>query len=427
MPPHPSSRIPRLLLRYSGVYLIYLSTVVRASTLYAGLSQQRLALGLLALYGALLLLAIWFLDEEASRGYEDGTRTSADERRHFFLSAFIRVHPRPMFGAGAWRLAYLLAQSAIVVGLQAAPPRLEILSLLFVPLSLQAVLFYGRRLGFGWIAAFILAITPAVMGEFDWSFVGLIMVAVYGGACLLMGYNADLIGRADAARRENERLIGDLQSANRELQAYATQVEEFTAGQARRRMARELHDSAAQTIFGMNLTAQTAAVLLQRDPGRVPEQLDRLQQLAHSATREIQALADQLRPRPLAEGGLPTALRRLAAEQAARDRLAVRVEVIGERELPAAVAEGLCRIVREALNNVAKHARTTEALVRLELTHPARLLVADQGIGFDPRDALAQRGHVGLAGMAERSRELGWRLTCDSAPGAGTRIVVEEG
>jgi signal transduction histidine kinase len=236
-----------------------------------------------------------------------------------------------------------------------------------------------------------------------------------------------LISRTDAARRENERLIGDLQAAQRELQDYAAQAEAFAASQARRRMARELHDSAAQTIFGMNLAAQTAAVLLQRDPRRVPEQLDRLQELARSAMREIQALADQLRPRDLAEGGLPQALRRLAAERRARDGLAVQVEVSGERELPAAVAEGLLRIVQEALSNVAKHARTTEALVRLELTRPARLLIADRGAGFDPATALAQSGHVGLAGMAERSRELGWRLTCDSTPGAGTRIIVEEG
>jgi signal transduction histidine kinase len=403
MPPQHLSRLSRLFLRYGGVYLVYLATMVRASTLYASLPQRPVALGLLGLYGALLLLAIWFWDapvaSEAPAQFPKGHR---------------------------WRLAYLLAQSAIAVGLQAAPPRLEILALLFIPLSLQAVRFFGRRLGFGWIAAFIVAITPAVMSEFGWSFVGLIMVAVYGGACLLMGYNADLIGRADAARQANERLIGDLRTAHRELQVYAAQVAGFAASQTRRQMARELHDSAAQTIFSMNLASQTAAVLLQRDPSRVPEQLERLQALAHNATREIQALADQLRPDSLAGSGLPAALRRLAAERAARDDLTVRVEVIGERELSGAVAEGLWRIVQEALSNVAKHAGATEALVRLELSRPARLVIADAGFGFDPRDARASRGHVGLAGMAERSQELGWRFTCDSAPRAGTRIIVEE-
>lgn len=391
------SRISHLLLRYGGVCLVYLAALVRASTLYAGLPQQRLALGLLTLYGLLLLLTIWLADAPGV--------------------------PRI---PGAWRLIYLLAQTAIVAALQSMPPRLEVLALLFVPLSLQAVIYYGRPLGFAWIVLFIAALTPAVVGKFDSTFVGLVMAAVYGGACLLMGYNADLISRADAGRRANERLIRELQTAHRELQDYAAQLEAFTASQTRRRLARELHDSAGQTIFGMNLASQTAAVLLQRDPARVPDQLDRLQALALSALREIQALTDQLRPRALAEGGLPAALRRLAAERAGRDGLTVRVEVSGERELPAAAAEGLCHIVQEALNNVVKHAGVTEAFVRLELTRPARLLVADQGAGFDPTVALARAGRLGLAGMAERSRELGWRLTCDSAPGAGTRITVEE-
>ena len=391
------SRISHLLLRYGGVCLVYLAALVRASTLYAGLPQQRLALGLLTLYGLLLLLTIWLADAPGV--------------------------PRI---PGAWRLIYLLAQTAIVAALQSMPPRLEVLALLFVPLSLQAVIYYGRPLGFAWIVLFIAALTPAVVGKFDSTFVGLVMAAVYGGACLLMGYNADLISRADTGRRANERLIRELQTAHRELQDYAAQLEAFTASQTRRRLARELHDSAGQTIFGMNLASQTAAVLLQRDPARVPDQLDRLQALALSALREIQALTDQLRPRSLAEGGLPAALRRLAAERAGRDGLTVRVEVSGERELPAAAAEGLCHIVQEALNNVVKHAGVTEALVRLELTRPARLLVADQGAGFDPTVALARAGRLGLAGMAERSRELGWRLTCDSAPGAGTRITVEE-
>ncbi len=391
------SRISHLLLRYGGVCLVYLAALVRASTLYAGLPQQRLALGLLTLYGLLLLLTIWLADAPGV--------------------------PRI---PGAWRLIYLLAQTAIVAALQSMPPRLEVLALLFVPLSLQAVIYYGRPLGFAWIVLFIAALTPAVVGKFDSTFVGLVMAAVYGGACLLMGYNADLISRADTGRRANERLIRELQTAHRELQDYAAQLEAFTASQTRRRLARELHDSAGQTIFGMNLASQTAAVLLQRDPAGLPDQLDRLQALALSALREIQALTDQLRPRSLAEGGLPAALRRLAAERAGRDGLTVRVEVSGERELPAAAAEGLCHIVQEALNNVVKHAGVTEALVRLELTRPARLLVADQGAGFDPTVALARAGRLGLAGMAERSRELGWRLTCDSAPGAGTRITVEE-
>ena len=110
-------------------------------------------------------------------------------------------------------------------------------------------------------------------------------------------------------------------------------------------MARELHDSATQTIFGMNMAVQTARVLLPRQPERVPEQLERLQQLAQAATAEIQALAQQLQPLPAAGVGSAEAVRRIAAERAERDSLVVRLEIEGGRDLPPAVQAGLCRIL----------------------------------------------------------------------------------
>ena len=389
------SRISHLLLRYGGVCLVYLAALVRASTLYAGLPQQRLALGLLTLYGLLLLLTIWLADAPGV--------------------------PRI---PGAWRLIYLLAQTAIVAALQSMPPRLEVLALLFVPLSLQAVIYYGRPLGFAWIVLFIAALTPAVVGKFDSTFVGLVMAAVYGGACLLMGYNADLISRADAGRRANERLIRELQTAHRELQDYAAQLEAFTASQTRRRLARELHDSAGQTIFGMNLASQTAAVLLQRDPARVPDQLDRLQALALSALREIQALTDQLRPRALAEGGLPAALRRLAAERAGRDGLTVRVEVSGERELPAAAAEGLCHIVQEALNNVVKHAKASRVHLCIAWNEPwLECVVEDNGRGLEAGPT-REGGGNGLKNLQARTESMKGTMTIRPGESGGTRLEL---
>jgi len=103
------------------------------------------------------------------------------------------------------------------------------------------------------------------------------------------------------------------------------------------------------------------------------------------------------------------------------------VEVNGELALAEAVAAGLYRIAQEALTNVAKHAGTQQATVRLDLT-PANsfLEIEDHGLGFDRQLALAQRGHLGLAGMAERARELGWKLSIESQPGRGTRVRVEE-
>jgi two-component system sensor histidine kinase DegS len=143
--------------------------------------------------------------------------------------------------------------------------------------------------------------------------------------------------------------------------------------------------------------------------------------------REIQALISHLRPRSVTEAGLPVALRQLAAERLERDRLRVTVEIEGELALAKAVAAGLYRISQEALTNVAKHAGTQQATVRLNLTPSISFLeIEDRGLGFDPQLAPTQRGHLGLLGMAERARELGWKLSIDSQPGRGTRVRVEE-
>lgn len=381
-----------VLVRYLGVYLIYLATALRLAAAYLGRPEQSLVLLLLAVYGALLIL-------------------------------------EPLITQGqSWRSwVYLLLQSAVVIGLQLTPPREEVVALLFIPLSLQAVILLGRRVGFAWIAVFALAVVEPVMSAWDWTPAGAVMVVFLSGIYFLMGRFAYIIGKAESARRENRRLIDELSEANSQLQAYAVQMEEYTALQERSRLARELHDSATQTIFSMNLTVQTARMLFERDRGRVAGQLDRLRELSESADAEIHVLVDRLRPSSGASEELPAALRRLVFEHEMLHELQISLEVIGEKNLSDPVVAGLSRIVQEALNNVAKHAGTRQAVVRLDLAGPRAILeVVDRGVGFDPGTVPAGGAHLGLSGMAERAAELGWRLSYDSRPGHGTRVRAEE-
>jgi signal transduction histidine kinase len=153
----------------------------------------------------------------------------------------------------------------------------------------------------------------------------------------------------------------------------------------------------------------------------------RLEELAAHALSEIQSLVSQLRPRSVAEEGLPTALRRLVSERQERDGLQVSLEVRGEGTLSEAVVAGLYSITHEALTNVAKHSGSREATVRLSLDASETCLeIEDCGLGFDPQADLNQRGHLGLAGMSERAREIGWNLSVESRRGQGTRIRVTE-
>jgi signal transduction histidine kinase len=394
----------------AGIWLIYAGVVLRVFVRYAGLPQRGLVMLLFALYGLLLLvepvLRRWAFQKSGPDGDPGGEL--APNRR--WLAAL-----------------YLLVQTGLVVALFSIPPHVDFFAGLFVPLSLQAVLFFGRRLGFLCIAIFPLimfgSMTASARG---WPF-ALIMSLFAGGLFFLFGSYAQQVQKAEGARRRNQRLLGELQVANRQLRGYAAQIEDLAAEQERNRLARELHDSVTQTVFSMNLTVQSARLLLAKDPARVEAQLRRLEELASSAMAEIQVLVSQLRRLPAAEEGLTAALRRLAAERQARDGLQVALEIAGERALPEAVAAGLFGIIQEALANVVKHSGTLEATVRLKLNGDlARLEVEDPGLGFAPQAALDRRGHLGLAGMAEQAREIGWNLSIESRPGLGTCIRADE-
>ncbi|MBN1659351.1 MAG: sensor histidine kinase [Anaerolineae bacterium] len=416
-------------MRTVGVYLIYAAVGLRGLVRLANEPGFGLAAVLLAMYGLLLVLA------ETRFGQHGALHLSLAEH-----SGFVPSRDGGLFQGESWvLLAYLLLQAGLVVGLLLVPPILDFFGLLFIPLSLQAVFFFGRRFGFLCIGLFFLAMAgPMLIDEKGWVF-GLTMTVLNTGYCLLFSGYAHQVQRAETVRAHNQHLLGDLQVAHRRLQGYATQVEALAAERERSRLARELHDSVTQTVFSMNLTVQSVRLLLAKEPDLASGQLERLEELAAGAMGEIQALVSQLRPPSLAEEGLPAALRRLAAERQARDGLQVTVEVKGETDkgagalpdvrhpLPEPIAEAVYHIAQEALTNVAKHAATGQATVRLNLATGALLLeVEDAGLGFDPELALGRRGHIGLAGMAERAGEIGWSLSIESRPGCGTRIRVEE-
>jgi signal transduction histidine kinase len=384
-------------MRYIATYLIYATILIRTlSWNYAIAPVPPAVLVLLVMYGVVL----------------------ASE------TALARRLP-------GYALPYLLVQSGLTFAiLLIAPVEIDFLFLLFIPLAFQAVMFYQRRVGFLWIGAFNLArAVPLVINQ-NWSLDSGVGILLFAGLSWVVGNYAHLTRRAEDARQKNQQLLGELQDAYHQLQDYAAQVEGFAAVQERSRLARELHDSVTQTLFSMNLTVQAATLLAGKDSLQVAAQLDRLQELAHSALGEIQVLASQLRTRSLAEEGLAAALRRLADERHRRDGLQIRLEVSGgarEKELPEPVVTGLYRIAQEALNNVARHAGTSEAVVRLNLeSQPAYLEVEDGGRGFERGRLVPQLNHIGLAGMQERARELGWQLQIDSQPGRGTRIRAEE-
>ncbi len=130
----------------------------------------------------------------------------------------------------------------------------------------------------------------------------------------------------------------------------------------------------------------------------------------------------ELRPNALVEVPLPTLLRQLTEAVIGRARINIQLNVDGQRKLPADVQVALYRIAQEALNNVVKHSKATQAMVTLRLGDTVRLTVADNGAGFDPSTVTAD--HLGLKIMRERAEAIGAKLNLYSEPGEGAQISV---
>lgn len=191
-----------------------------------------------------------------------------------------------------------------------------------------------------------------------------------------------------------------------------------------RAIAQALHDESGQLLSAAHLALSEIA----RDvPEAVHPRINDVRTHLDAIEDQLRRIAREMRPQPLEDRGLAAALEFLADSIGRRRGIAIAVEAASLPNLPHAVATSIYRVVQEALNNVAQHARATA--VRIDVRKVHRVLycsVQDDGIGFD-----AGRVHgdgaaagLGLNGMRERLAPLGGRLDVESAQGRGTTLVI---
>lgn len=190
----------------------------------------------------------------------------------------------------------------------------------------------------------------------------------------------------------------------------------------RRHLARELHDSVSQALYGIALGTRTARLQLDRDPGKLAEPLDYIMNLAEAGLSEMRALIFELRPEVLEAEGLVAALRKQGEALQTRHKLKIITHFGEEPQVPLTVKEGLYRIAQEATHNIVKHARASQVELALVQADGLTLEIKDDGQGFDPQASFS--GHLGLHSMRERTEKLGGRFELASQPGQGTTVRV---
>jgi signal transduction histidine kinase len=258
------------------------------------------------------------------------------------------------------------------------------------------------------------------------SFLGVPIVA--RGSVIAAFYATDKEG-ADEFSADDQRMIEMLAAHAAVAIENARLLErsrELSIVEERNRLARELHDSVSQKLFGLVLGAESAGTLLDRDPGAAAEEVARIGELAQEALGELRGLIFELRPASLEDEGLAATLRKEVDMLQRVHGRAIELRIAGSPYC-APEAEGeVLRVAQEALNNALRHAEAERIELRME-ARDGRLIVtvADDGIGFDPGDRGLRARRLGLTSMEERARGLGGTLAVVSRPGEGTTVTLE--
>lgn len=204
------------------------------------------------------------------------------------------------------------------------------------------------------------------------------------------------------------------------------QVQAETALEERHRLARDLHDTVAQTLYSINLLAEAVRRFAKAgDMAQVETYANRLGETAQQSLKEMRLLVYEMRSPVLEKEGLTNAIQHRLDAVEKRSGIQVHFQTNLEGHLPTLMEEGLFYIANEALNNSLKHANASSVNVILcvDGKNEAALEVSDNGRGFDV-NTLGDEGGIGLDSMKERAEKLSGGIRIESENENGTRILV---
>ncbi|MFB7616530.1 sensor histidine kinase [Kitasatospora sp. NPDC056181] len=295
------------------------------------------------------------------------------------------------------------------------------------PLYFLELHLLGRR---GGLVAVALTAAAAITA-WSWHQHAFSLAAAIGPALGAAVATATVLGYQALYRESEERrrLIDELTAARADAAAA-----HHAAGvlAERERLAREIHDTLAQSLSSIQLLLRAAQRALPERTEAAADYVEQARQAAQDNLAEARRFVRALAPADLEGSSLPVALERLCATTTAHSGLPVRLHVSGDRvQLPVPQEVALLRIAQSALGNAVRHAEASHAEVTLSyMEGEVALDVFDDGTGFDPAAVAAGAGGAGgdggfgLPSMRARARALGGTFTVESAPGEGTALAV---
>lgn len=200
--------------------------------------------------------------------------------------------------------------------------------------------------------------------------------------------------------------------------------------EARKKLARDLHDGPTQNVSAIAMRMSYINRLMQKAPEKLPEELQKVEEIARRTTTEIRSMLFTLRPLVLESQGIGAALQQLA--QKVEETHGQKVNVRTSKDIEAVLDRNqqgvIFYIVEEAINNARKHAQALLIQVTIGRQDDVVVVkVADNGRGFDMQKVNTnydQRGSLGMINMRERAELIQGRLSIESVAGRGTVITI---
>jgi len=240
--------------------------------------------------------------------------------------------------------------------------------------------------------------------------------------------NEEVGGIAEIRQLQAElsQMARKVQAAQSSLHEYIGEITEAQEDE-RLRLARELHDGTLQSLIALKQRVQMVQKTREETPDN--QEFNTLAALVEQTIEDLRRTTRALRPIYLEDLGLVTALEMLARE--AEDSSGIKIAFSNhgdERRLPSSIELALYRIAQEALSNVARHSRASQAALNIQFEpNNLQLEIKDNGHGFQVPESpgeLAPQGHFGLLGLYERAELIGANLAINSEVGEGTRLVI---
>ena len=327
----------------------------------------------------------------------------------------------PSADAPDWKKHLHLALLTIITaGLLILQPNFGVFPMLFFILAPIAMMIFPQRIGFMWIGIFTV-VTGVIFFALAPPLAAFMALLPFSAGYWFFGTFARAMASAEEARKESQKLLSELQTAHRQLQEYAAQVEELAVAEERNRLSREMHDTLGHRLTVAAVQLEGAQRLIPRDPERAAGMVETVREQVREALGELRATVATLREPLATDLTISTALQRLVTSFDEATDLTVHLALPDDLpSLPNAHRLALYRAAQEALTNVQRHAQAQQVWVSLKIQeNDLMLTISDDGIGYPTNTTEAA---FGLRGMSERAIHLDGELHLETREGGGAQI-----